>query len=182
MKVLLLSLLSSFLFLSPTPPTSVYDFTMDNIDGEAVSLSKYKGKVLLIVNTASKCGLTPQYEGLQATYEKYKDQGLVILGFPANNFMGQEPAKNAVIKEFCTNKFNVSFPMFSKISVKGKDMHPLYKYLTSKKANGKVEAPVKWNFQKFLIDKTGKVVKSIAPGDKVTDEAVVKLIKNQLSK
>lgn len=164
------------------PPASVHDFTMNDIDDQPIELSKYKGKVLLIVNTASRCGLTPQYEDLQATYDKYKDQGLVVLGFPANNFMGQEPGKNDKIKEFCTSKFNVTFPMFSKISVKGKNIHPLYQFLTKKEKNGKVDAPVAWNFQKFLIDKEGNVVKSIAPGDKVTDKAVVKAIEKQLKK
>lgn len=181
MKVLLISFFASLLWIA-TPPASVHDFTMDDIDGNPVELSKYKGKVLLIVNTASKCGLTPQYEGLQATYEKYKDQDLVILGFPANNFMGQEPGKNSQIKEFCTSKFNVTFPMFSKISVKGKDIHPLYKYLTSKDENGKVNAPVSWNFQKFLVDREGNVIKSFAPGDKVTDEKISKVIEKALGK
>ncbi|BDS12949.1 glutathione peroxidase [Aureispira anguillae] len=182
MKMLLISFLASLLWVSVPPPTSVYDFTMNDIDDSPVQLSKYKGKVLLIVNTASKCGLTPQYESLQATYEKYQDQGLVILGFPANNFMGQEPAKNSKIKEFCTRKFKVTFPMFSKISVKGKNMHPFYQYLTSKKQNGKVEAPVTWNFQKFLVDKNGKVIQSFAPNQKVTDANVIRAIEKQLKK
>nr|WP_264793585.1 glutathione peroxidase [Aureispira anguillae] len=180
--MLLISFLASLLWVSVPPPTSVYDFTMNDIDDSPVQLSKYKGKVLLIVNTASKCGLTPQYESLQATYEKYQDQGLVILGFPANNFMGQEPAKNSKIKEFCTRKFKVTFPMFSKISVKGKNMHPFYQYLTSKKQNGKVEAPVTWNFQKFLVDKNGKVIQSFAPNQKVTDANVIRAIEKQLKK
>ncbi len=182
MKVLLISFLTSLLFITATPPKSVHDFTMDDIDNQPVELSKYKGKVLLIVNTASRCGLTPQYADLQATYEKYKDQGLVILGFPANNFMGQEPGTNSTIKEFCTKKFEVTFPMFSKISVKGNEIHPLYKYLTEKKENGKIDAPVAWNFQKFLIDKDGQVVQSIAPSKKVTEASVVKAIEKQLKK
>lgn len=181
MKILLVSLITSFLCTTP-PPSSVHEFTVNNIDDEPVKLSTYKGKVLLIVNTASKCGLTPQYEGLQTAYEKYKEDGLVILGFPANNFMGQEPGKNSQIKEFCANKFNVTFPMFSKISVKGKQIHPLYEYLTKKELNGKIDAPVTWNFQKFLIDRDGKVVKSFAPGQKVTDTDVKKIIEKQLKK
>lgn len=181
MKVLLLSFITSLLWLA-TPTASVHDFTMNDIDDKPVDLSIYKGKVLLIVNTASKCGLTPQYEDLQTTYEKYKDQDLVVLGFPANNFMGQEPANNSKIKEFCTSKFNVTFPMFSKISVKGKDIHPLYQYLTSKKENNKLNAPVAWNFQKFLVDRDGKVLQSFAPGEKVTDEKVVKVIEKALKK
>ncbi|MBL4649974.1 MAG: glutathione peroxidase [Aureispira sp.] len=181
MKILFLSFIASLICVA-TPPTSVHDFTMNDIDDQPVKLSKYKGKVLLIVNTASKCGLTPQYEELQATYEKYQDQDLVVLGFPANNFMGQEPGKNSQIKEFCTKKFSVTFPMFSKVSVKGKNIHPLYQYLTSKKENGKINAPVKWNFQKFLVDREGNVIQSFAPGEKVTDEKVIKVIEKALKK
>lgn len=164
------------------PPKSVHDFTMNNIDDQPVKLDQYKGKVLLIVNTASKCGLTPQYEELEAFYKKYKDQGLEILGFPANNFMAQEPGSNQNIKEFCSTKFNVTFSMFSKISVKGKDIHPLYQYLTSKAENGVVDAPVAWNFQKFLVDKEGNVVKSFSPTQKVTEADVIKDIEEQLKK
>lgn len=168
--------------MTASPKKSVHDFTMNNIDDQPVELSSYKGKVMLIVNTASKCGLTPQYESLQQIYDQYKDQGLVVLGFPANNFMGQEPGKNSTIKAFCKKKFDITFPMFSKISVKGKNMHPLYQYLTSKKENGKVNAPVTWNFQKFLVDKNGHVIKSFPPGQKVTEEAVIKAIEKQLAK
>jgi glutathione peroxidase len=181
MKILFLSFIASLIWVA-TPPASVHDFTMTDIDDQPVELSKYKGKVLLIVNTASKCGLTPQYEGLQATYEKYQDQDLVILGFPANNFMRQEPGKNSQIKEFCTSNFKVTFPMFSKISVKGKDIHPLYQYLTSKEKNGKLNAPVAWNFQKFLVDREGNVLTSFAPGEKVTDEKIIKVIEKALKK
>jgi glutathione peroxidase len=171
-----------FLFCLTGAPSSVHDFTMDNIDGQPVALSAYKGKVLLIVNTASRCGLTPQYKELQAVYEQYEKQGLVVLGFPANNFMGQEPGTNVTIKQFCKDKYAVTFPMFSKISVKGKDMHPLYQYLTDKEQNGKVAAPVTWNFQKFLVDRDGKVVAAIAPKDKVTDAKVVRLIEKTLKR
>lgn len=173
-------MLGSLLFTSFQPKKIVHDFTVKNIDEKPVSLSEYKGKVLLIVNVASNCGLTPQYEDLQALYEKYKDKGLVILGFPANNFMGQEPGKNAAIKEFCTSKFKVTFPMFAKISVKGKDIAPLYKYLTTKAENGKIDAPVAWNFQKFLVDKDGYVVQSISPSQKVSEEDVIKAIEKLL--
>jgi glutathione peroxidase len=155
---------------------------MNNIDGEPVSLSTYQGKVLLIVNTASKCGLTPQYKDLQNLYEEYQEQGLEILGFPANNFMAQEPGKNAKIKQFCKDKYQVTFPMFSKISVKGHEIHPLYAYLTRKEQNGVLDAPVAWNFQKFLIDRQGKVIKSFAPRDKVTDNKVLRAIKKALKK
>ena len=179
MKIMLVAFFASCLFYNSSPQ-SIHEFKMKDIDNNPVDLSQYKGKVLLIVNTASKCGLTPQYADLQATYEKYKDKGLVILGFPANNFMGQEPGTNSTIKSFCSSKFNVTFPMFSKISVKGKDMHPLYQYLTKKSHNGNVDAPVSWNFQKFLIDKNGHVVESISPSKKVSDRAVIKSIEKLL--
>jgi len=133
---------------------SVYDFTMETIDGRAQPLSVYKGQVLLIVNTASKCGFTKQYAGLEPLYEKYKDRGLVVLGFPANNFMGQEPGTNEEIQQFCTLKYNVTFPMFRKISVKGGDIHPLYAWLTAH-PNG---ASVSWNFNKFLIGRDGNLL------------------------
>ena len=120
---------------APPPEKSMYEFSMKDIDGKDVKLDAYRGKVALIVNTASKCGLTPQYEGLQKLYDKYKDQGFVILGFPANNFMGQEPGTEKEIKDFCNLKYNVSFPMFSKISVKGADQHPFYTFLTNKESN-----------------------------------------------
>lgn len=148
---------------------SVHDFEMVTIDGQKVSLSQYKGKVLVIVNVASKCGLTPQYADLQEFYEKYKGKGVEVLGFPANNFGAQEPGTNSEIKEFCTKNYGVTFPMFAKISVKGDDIHPLYQYLTQKSQNGVLDAPVKWNFQKFIINKEGKVVESIEPTTPVTD-------------
>lgn len=148
---------------------SVHDFEMVTIDGQKVSLSQYKGKVLVIVNVASKCGLTPQYVDLQEFYEQYKNKGVEVLGFPANNFGAQEPGTNAEIKEFCTKNYGVTFPMFAKISVKGEDIHPLYQYLTQKSENGVLDAPVKWNFQKFIVDKNGKVVESIEPTTTVTD-------------
>lgn len=170
------AVLSAFLL----PPKNIYDFTMQDIDGNDVKLSNYKGKVLLVVNVASKCGLTPQYKDLQALYEKYKGQGLEILAFPANNFLGQEPGNNAKIKEFCSSTYSVTFPMFSKISVKGKDIHPLYKYLTSKKENGTVDAPVTWNFQKFLLDKNGNVITSFAPKHKVTEADFIQALEKAL--
>jgi len=161
---------------------SVHDFKMKDIDGNEVALSDYKGKVLVIVNVASKCGLTPQYEDLQAVYEKYKSKGLVVLGFPANNFMGQEPGSDEQIKQFCTSKFNVTFPMFSKISVKGKNIHPLYAYLTEKDKNGVLDSPVKWNFQKFIISKEGELVESVAPTTKLDDKAVLATVEKELKK
>lgn len=134
---------------------NVHTFTMTTIDGKDVQLSEYEGKVLLLVNTASKCGFTPQYAGLQALYEKYHDAGLRILAFPANNFGGQEPGSNAEIKEFCSSTYGVGFDMFSKISVKGEDMHPLYYYLTKESA---FKGSIKWNFTKFLVNGDGEVI------------------------
>jgi glutathione peroxidase len=152
---------------------SIYDFKMKMLNGTEKSLSDYKGKVVLIVNVASKCGLTPQYKDLEATYKKYKDQGLVILGFPANNFLWQEPGEDSEIASFCQANYGVTFDMFSKISVKGSDMHPLYQFLTQKKYNKLEDASIKWNFQKFLIDKEGNIVKAISPKTKVTDSVVI---------
>ncbi len=169
------------LFAMTPSSKSVYDFTMKNIDGKEIALSDYKGKVLLLVNVASKCGLTPQYKEIQALHEKYKDKGLVVLGFPANNFMGQEPGSDKEIKEFCTLKYDVTFPMFSKISVKGSNQHPLYKYLTSKVENGVIDAKVSWNFQKFLVGKSGKVITSFGPQTSVADAEVVKTIEAALA-
>jgi glutathione peroxidase len=158
------------IFLKGSPETpepqaaSVLEFTMKNIDGKEVPLSAYKGKVLLIVNVASKCGNTPQYSGLEEVYRKYADRGFAILGFPANNFLWQEPGTDEEIKEFCTTKYNVTFDMFSKISVNGSDQHPLYKFLTSKDSNPEFAGDVKWNFQKYLVDRNGKVIGKFAPG------------------
>ncbi len=137
--------------------SSVHDFTMKCITGEDVPLASYRGKVLLIVNVASKCGFTKQYAGLQALFEKYGARGLVVLGFPANNFMDQEPGTNAEIASFCSTKFGVSFPMFEKISVTGKDMHPLYAYLTSQPSAPEKPGKISWNFNKFLVDGQGRV-------------------------
>lgn len=153
---------------------SVWDFSVKTIDGQDVKLDTYKGKVLLIVNVASKCGYTPQYEGLQAVYSKYKDQGLVILGFPANNFMGQEPGTNEEIKTFCQTKYNVSFPLFAKISVKGENIAPLYQFLTSQAGE------VTWNFNKFLIGKDGKLIKHFESKDKPEGETVTGAIEQAL--
>lgn len=135
--------------------STVYQFSAKTIDGKEVSLSEYKGKVLLIVNTASKCGFTGQYEGLQELYAKYKEQGLEVLAFPTNDFGGQEPGSNAEIQAFCKTTYNVTFPLFEKISVKGEQMHPLYKYLTTREHT---KGPISWNFNKFLINRKGEVV------------------------
>jgi glutathione peroxidase len=139
-------------------PVSVYDFTVNSIEGKPVQLSEYKGKVLLIVNVASKCGYTPQYKGLEALYEKYRERGFVVLGFPANNFRRQEPGTDEEIKSFCTTNYGVTFDMFSKISVKGEDQHPLYAFLTSGRTDPAYAGEVRWNFQKYLIDRKGKII------------------------
>jgi glutathione peroxidase len=161
-----------------TPP--LYKFKMKDIDGNDVKLKKYKGDVLLIVNTASKCGYTPQYEALQAIYDKYNAQGFKVLGFPANNFGGQEPGTAAEIKEFCTSKYKVTFPMFAKISVKGDDQDPLYKYLTSKETNPDFAGDITWNFNKFLIDRKGNIVARFSSKDKPDSETVTAAIEKYL--
>lgn len=143
--------------------TSFYDFTVKAIDGTDFPLSTLKGKKVLVVNVASKCGLTPQYKELQELYTKYADKGLVIIGFPANNFKGQEPGTNEEIQTFCSLNYGVTFPMMEKISVQGDDIAPLYKWLTTKSENGKADAEVTWNFQKFMIDENGVWVGSIPP-------------------
>ncbi|MFR3214976.1 MAG: glutathione peroxidase [Dysgonomonas mossii] len=142
---------------------SLYDFKVKDIDGNNFDLSSLKGKKVLVVNVASKCGLTPQYDKLQDLYEKYKDKNFVVIGFPANNFNGQEPGTNEEIKTFCTLNYNVSFPMMSKIDVVGDKKAPLYKWLTEKSQNGKMDAEVQWNFQKFMIDENGQLVDFVAP-------------------
>lgn len=159
---------------------SIYNFTVTDIDGKPVKLDRYKGKVLLIVNVASKCGFTPQYEGLQEVYLEYKDKGLVVLGFPSNNFGNQEPGSNEQIKQFCSVNYGVSFPMFSKISVKGEDIHPLYQYLTSAETDPKFAGEISWNFNKFLIDPSGKIVARFESRDKPESEKVVKAIRTAL--
>jgi len=159
---------------------SVYDFTMKNIDGKQESLSEFRGHVTLVVNVASRCGFTPQYEALQKLYLKYKDQGFVILGFPANNFMSQEPGTDEEIKTFCSSKYNVTFPMFSKISVKGSDIHPLYKYLTDKSTDPQFGGDIRWNFNKFLVDKNGQVIARFEPPVKPDSDEVVQAIEKAL--
>jgi glutathione peroxidase len=160
--------------------SSVYEFTMNSIDGQPLPLSNFKGKVLLIVNVASFCGFTPQYEGLEAVYEKYKDQGFVIAGFPANNFGAQEPGTNEEIKTFCSRKYNVKFPIYSKISVKGEDKAPLYRFLTDTAANPKTGGEIKWNFTKFLIDRDGKVIARFESPVKPDSPEVISAIEKAL--
>jgi len=153
----MIKFMTAMVVLWMLPSTSIYDFKVPSLDGNTIDLAKYKGKNILIVNTASQCGYTKQYAELEQLYEKYKGN-LVIVGFPANNFGEQEPGTNAEIKEFCSKNYGVTFPMAEKISVKGDDIDPLFKWLTSKQENGVMDAEIKWNFTKFLIDKNGKLV------------------------
>ncbi|MCG9895125.1 MAG: glutathione peroxidase [Fimbriimonadaceae bacterium] len=155
---------------------TIYEFTKADIDGKDKKLADFKGKTLLIVNTASKCGLTPQYEGLEALYRKYKDRGLVVIGFPANDFAGQEPGTNEEIKTFCTTKFNVSFPMMSKITVVGESMDPLYAWLLARTDN----KPIEWNFAKFLVGADGKTVTRFGSRTSPQDPALVAAIESAL--
>ena len=155
---------------------SFYDFRVKTLEGQDFDFSSLKGKKVMIVNVASKCGLTPQYKDLEEVYEKYKDDNFIIIGFPANNFMNQEPGSASEIRKFCTDNYGVSFPLMEKISVKGEDMHPLYKWLTSKENNGVKDSEVTWNFQKYLIDEKGNLVDVISPRDKVTSDKVLSWI------
>jgi glutathione peroxidase len=137
---------------------SVYSFTLEDIDGHPTALKDFRGKVLLLVNVASKCGYTKQYEGLQALYDKYRDRGLVVLAFPANNFGGQEPGTNEQIKQFCSATYGVTFPVFAKISVRGDDIHPLYRFLTNPQSNPRYAGDIAWNFTKFLVGRKGDLI------------------------
>lgn len=182
MKLLLsLIIFTTGLLMTDNTDTSIYNFNLKDIDGNEVSLEQYKGKVLMIVNVASKCGYTPQYEGLQNIYESYKDEGFVILGFPANNFKGQEPGSNEEIKEFCTLEYGVEFPMFSKVSVKGDDQADLFKYLTSQ-PNPDFEGDIEWNFEKFLISKDGSLERRFRSAVKPESKEITEAIKNELAK
>jgi glutathione peroxidase len=169
-----------------TPPIEVvnstktiYDYTVTTIDGKLFSLAELKGKKVMIVNTASKCGLTPQYKELEELYKKYENQGFVIIGFPANDFLSQEPGSNEEIDNFCQKNYGVSFPMMSKISVKGKEMEPLYQYLTFKSLNNLSDNEVKWNFQKYLINEEGKLEKVISPRTSPLDASIIEWIESK---
>jgi glutathione peroxidase len=159
---------------------TVYKFKPTNIDGKETSLSTFKGKVLLIVNTASECGFTPQYDGLQTLYKTYKDQGLAVLGFPANNFGGQEPGTDEEIKQFCKVNYEVTFPMFSKVSVKGGNQHPLFTYLTTVE-NEDFTGEIKWNFEKFLIGKNGKLIRRFRSTKKPQSKEISRAIEKALN-
>lgn len=155
---------------------TLHDFKVNDIDGKEFDLASLKGKKVLVVNVASKCGLTPQYEDLQTLYEKYGDEKFVVIGFPANNFMGQEPGSNEDIKEFCTLNYGVTFPMMEKISVKGKDQAPIYKWLTQSSENGKIDQEVTWNFQKFMVDEEGRLVDVVMPKENPLIDKIVNWI------
>jgi glutathione peroxidase len=178
-SLLLRSFLPVILFSMSAAAGDLVSIPLKDIDGKDTSLKAYDGKVRLIVNVASKCGFTPQYEGLEALYRKYKDQGLVVLGFPCNDFGSQEPGTESEIKTFCTSKYDVTFPMFSKLHVKGSEQHPLYAALTG--PDSAAPGPVKWNFGKFLIGKDGKLIarydSNVAPGDAKLTEAIEKALK-----
>lgn len=155
---------------------SIHQFKVQDIEGNSFDFASLKGKKIMVVNTASKCGLTPQYEQLEEIYSTYKDSNFVIIGFPANNFMSQEPGSNEEIVEFCTKNYGVSFPMMSKISVKGKDMHEVYQFLTQKAKNGLEDNEVQWNFQKYLLDENGVLIKVISPRVLPNDAEIISWI------
>ncbi len=156
--------------------TNFYNLVLKDIDGKEFTMETYQGHPVLIVNVASKCGFTPQYQDLEELYRRYKDKGLVILGFPANDFLWQEPGTDTEIKKFCHDKYNVTFPMFSKIVVKGANQHPLYQYLTSKETNPEFSGSISWNFNKFLIDKNGKIVNRFGSRTKPLSDEIIKSI------
>jgi len=156
---------------------NIYQFKVQNLYGNEFDFASLKGKKVIVVNTASKCGLTPQYKDLEALYEEYKDKGLVIVGFPANNFAEQEPGTKEDIAAFCQKNYGVSFPMMDKVSVKGADMSPVYKFLTQKSKNGLEDSEVQWNFQKYLINEKGQLEKVISPKTLVTDPEVMNWVK-----
>ena len=173
MKTVLILLLSIFTMGTLTAQENFYDFVVKDIKGDDFKLADLKGKKVMVVNTASKCGLTPQYENLEALYKKYGGEDFVIVGFPANNFMKQEPGTNEEIASFCSINYGVTFPMMSKISVKGKDMHPLYHWLTEKDKNGFEDSSISWNFQKYLIDEDGNLVKVVSPRTDPMDDEII---------
>jgi len=178
-KIFFAGLLMAIVLGAAAQGKTLYDYKATTLDGAPFDLSSLKGKKVLVVNTASKCGNTPQYATLQKLYDTYKDRNFVIIGFPANNFGAQEPGTNAEIKEFCTKNYGVTFPMMSKISVKGNDIDPLYKWLTSKSLNGVVDAEVTWNFQKFMIDEQGKLVGFVSPKEKPDSEKIINWIEGK---
>jgi glutathione peroxidase len=173
MKIILVSILAMFTAL---PAKKIYDFSVPGLSGSTINFKDFKGKKILIVNTASACGYTPQYAELQKLHEQYKDK-LVIVGFPANNFGAQEPGTNPEIKEFCKKNYGVTFAMAEKVSVKGADIHPLFQWLTSKAQNGVMDADIKWNFTKFLLDEKGTLLKVFPSGTKPLSEEIISYLK-----
>ena len=164
---------------TPMAKETIYQFKIEDLSGNTFDFSTLKGKKILVVNTASECGLTPQYEQLQSIYEKYKDKNFVIVGFPANNFGAQEPGTNQEIATFCQQNFGVSFPMMAKISVKGGDMHSVYQFLTQKDKNGLQDSEVQWNFQKYLINENGELAKVVSPRTLPTDAEITNWIEGK---
>ncbi len=158
---------------------SIHQFKVQDLEGNDFDFNSLKGKKIMVVNTASKCGLTPQYKDLQAIYDKYKDDNFVIIGFPANDFMSQEPGTNDEIATFCERNYGVSFPMMNKISVKGKEMHPVYQFLTQKAKNGVADSEVEWNFQKYLLNEEGQLDMIISPRTLPTDEKIINWIEGK---
>ena len=171
--LLFLGLLCSSIYAQNAMENSLHQFTVEALEGESFDFSTLKGKKIMVVNTASKCGLTPQYKDLQALYEEYGSDKFVIVGFPANNFMSQEPGSNEEIAAFCERNYGVTFPMMAKIDVKGKDIHPVYAFLTQKKKNGVMDSKVSWNFQKYLVNEEGVVEKVISPRTSPKDEEII---------
>lgn len=165
--------------VTPMKKETIYQFNVQDLSGNAFDFAALKGKKIMIVNTASECGLTPQYEQLQAVYEKYKGKNLVIVGFPANNFGSQEPGSNAQIATFCQKNYGVTFPMMAKISVEGSDQHPVYQFLTQKAKNGLEDSDVQWNFQKYLINESGELVKVVSPRTLPTDAEIINWIEGK---
>ncbi len=176
MKRILVLTIAIFALLQVNAQTSFYDYTVKTLEGEDFPLSQLKGKKVLVVNTASKCGFTPQYEQLEAIYKQYGDDNFVVIGFPANNFMKQEPGTAEEIREFCTQNYGVTFPMMAKISVKGEDMAPIYHWLTEKAKNGVEDSKVRWNFQKYLINEKGELEKIFYPKVKPDSDEIISWI------
>ncbi len=178
MKTFFALVVLTLISIGMSAQTSFYDFKVETLEGETFDLSSLKGKKVLVVNTASKCGYTPQYEDLEKLYDEFGGDNFVVIGFPANNFMSQEPGTNEEIREFCTKNYGVTFPMMAKISVKGDDMHPLYKWLTTKDLNGVMDTKVKWNFQKYLVDEEGNLVDVAYSKEKPMSEKIVSWVES----
>ena len=176
--IVLILVNSQFIDAQKIMNNSIYQFIVEDVNGEEFDFSCLHGKKIMIVNTASRCGLTYQYKGLQALYDKYKNQNFIIIGFPANNFLFQEPGTNQQISEFCKKNYGVTFPIMSKINVKGKKIHPIYSFLTDKRKNGYIDSKVTWNFQKYLINEKGLLEKVISPRTSPEDEKIVNWILN----